>query len=190
MTISLLAFEGSGRPGSLNAKILDIVVEAVRAKGVNVTRVNLRDYHLPIYEMDDEQNFGLPEAAIKLKELFNSHQGFLIASPEYNGAPSALLKNAIDWMSRRAKDEPPLHSFKGKVAGIIAASPGKIGGLRGLYQLNTILFILGTIVLPDIVSINFAGEAFEGDKLKREPDQKAVDTMAARIVHVAKALNT
>jgi chromate reductase len=187
MTLSLLAFEGSGRPGSLNAKVLDIVCEQAQAKGFKVTRINLRDYHLPIYEMDDEQNFGLPEAAIKLKDLFKAHDGFLIASPEYNGAPSALLKNAIDWVSRQHNNEPKLVEFKGKLAGLIGVSPGKMGGLRGLYQLNTILFGLGTIVLPDIVSIGFANDAFDGDKLKNDPDKNAVNAMLSRMEQLSKA---
>lgn len=189
MTVSLLAFDGSGRPGSVNAKILDIVCEAVRAHGVTVTRINLRDYHLPIYEMDDELANGLPEKAIELKKLFNTHDGFLIASPEYNGAPTALLKNAIDWVSRKHGDEKPLQAFKGKVAGLISTSPGKLGGLRGLYMLNTILFGVGTLVLPEIVAIGNNGDAFESDHaLKHDLDKFAVSALAQRIVTVAKAL--
>jgi chromate reductase len=183
MTLSLLAFDGSGRPGSINAQLLDIVCDAVRAKGINVTRINLRDYHLPIYEMDDEIAHGLPETAVALKKLFNSHDGFLIASPEYNGAPTALLKNAIDWVSRKHDDEKPLQGFKGKVAGLISISPGKMGGLRGIYMLNTILFGLGTLVLPEIVAIGNSNDAFASTTaLKNDGDKAAVEALAARLV--------
>lgn len=189
MTISLLAFDGSGRAGSINAQLLDNVVAAVEAAGVKVTRINLRDYHLPIYEKEEEDAHGIPDAGVQLKALFNSHDGFLIASPEYNGAPTALLKNAIDWMSRKHGDEKPLSSFKGKVAAIMSTSPGKMGGLRGLYMLNTILFGLGIVVLPEILSVGMAGDAFDADgKLKNDPDKNAMNAMVSRVIQVTKAL--
>lgn len=190
MTIKILAFDGSGRNGSLNGKVLDLVIEAVQAKGGTVTHINLRDYHLPLYELDEEMAHGLPPAALELKKIFNEHHAFLIASPEHNGAPTALLKNVIDWVSRKHGDEKPLQGFKGKVAGLISASPGKMGGLRGLYHLNTILFGLGTLVLPEIVALGFAGDAFtDTGALKNDPDKNAVANLAARTVTVTKALN-
>jgi NAD(P)H-dependent FMN reductase len=190
MTIKLLAFDGSGRPESINAKVLDIVVSAIRSEKIEVTRINLRDYHLPIYEMDDEIAHGLPQAAIDLKKLFNEHHGLLIASPEYNGAPTALLKNAIDWASRKHGDEKPLQAFKGKVAGLISASPGKLGGLRGIYMLNTILFGLGSIVLPEIIALGGSNDAFdENGQLKNDPDKNAAKNLAARIIDVTTRLN-
>ncbi len=190
MTIKLLAFDGSGRTDSLNGKLLDLVVAAAKSKGATVTRINLRDFHLPLYELDGEIANGLPAAAVELKKLFNEHHGLLIASPEHNGAPTALLKNVIDWVSRKHGDEKPLQGFKGKVVGLISGSPGKLGGLRGLYQLNTILFGLGTLVLPEVVAVGFSGEAFD-DKgaLKNDADKGAVETLATRVVSVTKALH-
>ena len=190
MTIKILAFDGSGRTDSLNGKLLDLTVDAIRSKGVDVTRINLRDFHLPLYELDEEIAHGLPKAALELKKLFNEHHGLLMASPEHNGAPTAFLKNAIDWVSRKHGDEKPLQGFKGKVAGLISGSPGKMGGLRGLYHLNTILFGLGTVVLPDLVAIGFAGDAFDGaGRLKNDPDKGAVENLATRMVAVTKALH-
>ena len=63
------------------------------------------------------------------------HTGFLIASPEYNSSVSGVLKNVIDWTSRPDGDDKPLVCYTGKVAGLMAASPGAFGGMRGLGHL-------------------------------------------------------
>lgn len=189
MTLRVLAFDGSGRTGSMNAKLLAQAVAALEADGVAVTQVQLRDYDLPIYDGDLEAEHGLPENVLKLKKLFNQHPALLIASPEYNGAPTPLLKNALDWVSRTAPGETPTQSLKGKVAGLLAASPGKLGGLRSLIQLNTILFGVGVLVLPEIVSVGFYNDAFDdGGKLKNEPDRKAVAALTKRLQQITKAI--
>lgn len=99
--------------------------------------------------------------------------GFLIASPEYNSSISAVLKHAIDWASRPAPGEPPLVAFRGKVATILAASPGTLGGLRGLVHLRAILGNVGVIVLPDQIAEPHAFEAFDADGLRKDPKQQA-----------------
>jgi NAD(P)H-dependent FMN reductase len=188
MTAKLLAFDGSGRKDSINRKLLDHVVGEVKAAGGTGTVIDLTQFNLPIYNGDIESQ-GLPAAVTQLKELFKEHDGFLIASPEHNGSFTSLLKNAIDWVSRPVKDELPLNCFKGKTVGLLSATPGKIGGLRGIYQLNTVLFILGSLVLPEIVSVGFSGEAFDADgKLTNERDKNAATNLAKRIVKVAEAL--
>jgi chromate reductase len=188
MTAKFLAFDGSGREGSINKKLLDNVVSEVKAAGGTGTVIDLSKYDLPIYNGDIEAK-GLPPAVLELKELFKEHDGFLIASPEHNGSFSSLLKNTLDWVSRPVKGESPLNCFKGKTVGLMAASPGKLGGLRGIYQLNTVLFILGTIVMPEIVSIGFAGEAFDEEgKLKNDKEKDAAANLAKRIVKVTAAL--
>ena len=189
MTAKFLCFDGSGREGSMNKKLLDHVVGEVKAAGGTGTVIDLSKYNLPLYNGDLEGDEGLPEAAKQLKELFKEHDGFLIASPEYNGSFSALLKNVLDWVSRPVAGEPSLNCFKGKTVGLMSTTPGKIGGLRGLYQLNTVMFIMGTIVMPEIVSVPFYKEAFdENGKLKNEADQKAAANLAQRIVKVTEAL--
>jgi NAD(P)H-dependent FMN reductase len=186
MTVKLLAFSGSSREGSMNRKLLEAVIKVVEKNGAKVTHLHLPDFNLPLYDGDVEAK-GMPEGAVKLKELFNSHDGYLIASPEYNGGYSGLLKNTIDWVSRGGMTK----EFKGKIAGLVATAPGKLGGLRGLYQLNTILFGLGVLVLPNIVSIGFYKEAFDGEgQLTQDNDRAAVNTLGERIVTITQALKT
>lgn len=188
MTVKILAFDGSGRKNSINRNIMDhVITKAKECGGVEITQINLMDYDLPFYNGDLEAEHGLPKGVQELKELFRAHDGFLIASPEYNGSFTPLLKNALDWVSRPEKDKPT--PFQGKVAGLVTASGGKLGGLRNIYQLNTLLFTLGTMVLPNIVSIGFYNDAIdENNTLKNENEQRAVDTLARRLTEITAAI--
>ncbi|MSR56996.1 MAG: hypothetical protein EXS05_04920 [Planctomycetaceae bacterium] len=87
---------------------------------------------------------------------------------------TAVLKNAIDWASRRVSPiEPALACFTGKVAAIMSASPGALGGLRGLVHLRSILGNIQVLVLPDQIAIVKAHEAFASDGTLKDPDQQA-----------------
>ncbi|MES2570014.1 MAG: NAD(P)H-dependent oxidoreductase [Verrucomicrobiota bacterium] len=163
----ILAFAGSTRSDSFNKRLVKIAAEGARAAGAEVTGIDLRDFPLPLFDQDLEEAEGMPENGRKLKALFREHDGLLIASPEYNSSISGVLKNAIDWVSRvEEENEPSLVAFRGKAAAICSASPGGLGGLRGLVHLRSILGNIGVLVLPDQVSISTAHEAFEGDALK------------------------
>lgn len=190
MTIKILAFDGSGRKDSINRNVLNHVITELNGdKDVEITQINLHDYDLPIYNGDLESEDGLPETVMKLKELFKSHDALLIATPEYNGSFSPLLKNTLDWVSRPVQGEAYLSEFSGKIAGLITASAGKLGGMRGIYQLNTVLFGVGVTVLPNIVSVAFYNDAIDEDKkLKNDADKNAVAALAKRISKVTKAV--
>src|SRR5437660_769473 len=138
MAAKILAFAGSAKKDSYNKKLVAIAVEGARAAGAEVTLIDLKDYPLPIMDEDLEKE-GTPANATKLKELFKAHDALLIASPEYNSSITPLLKNTIDWVSRPAPGEKPLAAYTGKVALLIAASPGGFGGLRGLVTVRSIL---------------------------------------------------
>jgi len=156
----ILAFAGSAREASFNKRLVKIAAHGAQNAGAEVTLLDLRELPLPIYDADLESAEGLPENARRLKELFSSHDGFLISSPEYNGSISALLKNTIDWVSRPVEGGPPLAGFAGKVAAIMSISPGALGGLRGLVHVRAILSNLKVLVLPDQISIPEANDAF------------------------------
>ena len=158
-TPKILAFAGSTRSGSFNAKVLAVAVEGARSAGADVTVLDLAEYPLPIYHGDLEEAEGLPENAAKLQAVFASHDGFLIASPEYNGFFSPLLKNTLDWISRLPDDAP--EPFSGKIAAIMSASPGGLGGMRGLVHVRQLLTNLGMIVLPDQVAVSSAYKVFD-----------------------------
>ena len=138
---------------------------------------------LPLFDQDLESAQGLPAGAKQFKALLREHDGFLIASPEYNSSFTPLLKNAIDWASRaESKDEPPLAAYRGKVAALLSASPGALGGLRGLVHLRALLGNIGVIVLPDQVAIGAAHEVFDDAGLIKD------ERKSAQIANLARSL--
>ena len=160
----ILAFAGSTRRESFNNKLVRIAEAGARDAGAVVAHLDLCDYRLPIFDQDDESTGGKPDSAKELKQLMIDHEGLLISSPEYNSSITGVLKNAIDWVSRPDDgDEFPLVALRGKVVALMSASPGPLGGLRGLVQLRSILGNLGCLVLPDQVSVPKAYEAFHED---------------------------
>ena len=186
----ITAFAGSTRAASFNKQLVRLAADAARAAGAEVTVVDLRDVALPLFDEDLEAASGLPEGAKKFKSLLRASDGFLIASPEYNSSITAALKNAIDWASRaEGGDEPPLAAYRGKVAALFAASPGALGGLRGLVHLRAILGNIGVIVLPDQVCIPAAHEAFDDSGgLKDERKAKQVGALAKSLVETLRRL--
>ena len=182
----ILAFAGSTRTDSYNKKLVKIASTGATEVGADVTVIDLRDFPVPIYDGDLEQKDGLPFNARKLKDLMLTHQGFLISSPEYNSSISAVFKNTIDWTSRQSEGEMPLACFKNKIAGIMSASPGMLGGLRGLVHVRSILGNIGVIVMPDQIAIAKAHEAFNEDgtlKDKKQEDQvKKIGASVAKIL--------
>ncbi len=171
MPKSILAFSGSTRKGSVNTKLLHVVAGAARDAGAEVTIADLADYDMPIFNEDLEAAHGLPESVKAFKDLLKAHDGLLIASPEYNSSFSPLLKNAIDWASRPREGETPLECFRGKVAGLLAASPGYFGGYRGLQQVRYLLGNIGVVVLPDMFSLPGAFDAFNEDGSLKDEKQ-------------------
>ncbi len=180
----ILAFSGSLRAESFNQKLAAIAAEGARAAGAEVTLISLRDFRMPLFDEDLEAAEGMPPAAQQLKALFASHQGLIIASPEYNSTITAALKNAIDWVSRATEpDEAPLSVLSGKSAAILAASPGGYGGARSLTQLRPFLGNIGIFVLPEQVTIPKAHEAFGTDGKLIDPSQdSAVNSLASSLV--------
>ena len=169
----ILAFAGATRSGSFNKRLIKAGVRGAEAAGAQVTLIDLRDLKLPLYDGDDEEQNGLPEGALKLKALMKAHDGFLISAPEYNSSISAVLKNAIDWASRPAPNEKTLEPFDGKVAALMSASPGALGGLRGLVTVRSILGNIQVIVLPEQFALSKAHEAFNDDDSMKDAKQQA-----------------
>lgn len=187
-TPKILAFAGSTRTGSFNKQLVRIAADAARAAGAEVTLIDLRDLPLPLFDEDFETEHGLPDNAKKLKALFREHDAFLIAAPEYNSSITAVLKNGLDWASRgETDDEPALSAYRGKTAALLSASPGALGGMRGLVHLRAILGNIGVIVLPEQVALPKAHEAFDATgQLKDARPLKQVTALAQGLVSFLK----
>jgi chromate reductase, NAD(P)H dehydrogenase (quinone) len=172
----IVAFAGSTRRDSFNKRLIAIAAEGARQAGAQVSLLDLSDFPMPLFDQDDEDRSGKPERALAFKKHLMDHDGFLIAAPEYNSSITGVLKNAIDWASRADDDDPPggLVAFRGKVVTLMSASPGALGGLRGLVHVRAILGNLGCIVLPDQVAVPKANDAMADGKLVDEKQHASV----------------
>ena len=188
-SVRLLALAGSTREGSYNQRLADLAASAGAASGIHVTPLSLARYDLPLYSEALERS-AFPEAALALKAELAAHDGFLIATPEHNGSIPAVLKNAIDWASRPTGDESlvALTAFRGRVAGLMSASPSPFGGLRALAHLRQILSTIQTLVVTEQVAVPAAHLAFEGAALKEELPRQLLNGLVRRTAQVAAAL--
>jgi NAD(P)H-dependent FMN reductase len=186
----VLVFAGSTREGSFNRLLARLAADAVDRAGGTASLLELRDCPLPLFDQDLEEREGVPANARRLKGLFRAHRGLLLACPEYNSSITPLLKNALDWVSRKEAGEKPLECFEGKVAGLVSASPGALGGLRGLVTVRSILGNIRVLVLPDQLAVPKAHEAFDGSGALKDPAQNAsLDRLAAALVRACAALD-
>lgn len=162
-TIRILAFAGSTRHGALNKKLARAAAAAATRPGVRVTWIDLRDFPIPLYDGDTELQKGQPTAALELRALFKQHDALIIASPEYNGFFSPLVKNTFDWLSRPLDGEERHAAFKDKHVLLLAATRGESGGARGLKQLRQLLSNLKALSHEEQYLLPKGEEAFDDE---------------------------
>ena len=162
----LLVFAGSTRKASYNRQLARVAANLARVAGVDVTLLELSDLQVPMYNADLEAD-GTPADVMMLKQLMFDHPAWVICSPEYNGSTTALLKNTIDWASSPVKTDlvwkDGARAFKGKVVGMLSASPGALGGLRSQSHLAPLLLNMQCWVAPTAFALGHAGDAFDAD---------------------------
>lgn len=187
----ILILAGSTRTGSNNVKLAALAAKELTLLDVDVTRISLQDYPLPLFDPDLEARSGPPANAVKLKQMMTAHQGVFIASPEYSASVTPLLKNAIDWVSRvRERGDPLYAAFKNRVFAIASVSPESSGGLHGLLALRQILELgCGALVIPEQLAIAGADEVF--DELGNIADTHIANqlhALLARLLETARAM--
>ena len=162
--MKLLIFAGSTRQNSWNRKLAHASATLARARGAEVTHIELADFDIPMYNADLEAK-GTPADVIRLKALMFEHPAWIICTPEYNASYPALVKNTIDWCSSPVKADPAwtdgFKPFRGKVVGVLSASPGALGGLRSQSHLVPLLLNLHCWVAPQNYALGRAAEAFD-----------------------------
>jgi len=189
-TPKILAFAGSIRKESFNKRLAKAALVAAKKAGATTTYIDLCDYQMPLYSEDLLSEHGIPKSVVAFKEMLKSHNGFLIASPEYNGSITGVIKNAIDWATIKADDEERMACWNGKIAGLMSASPGALGGVRGLHHLRTILSGIGTFVLPNNLTVANCNTTVPNDEeLADEGLQDRLNTLTAEMVRVVRGLH-
>ena len=172
---SLLVFAGSMRQQSFNRKLAHATAAIARDAGATVTLLELSDFDIPLYHADLEAQ-GTPADVIRLKQTLFDHPAWIICSPEYNGSYTALLKNTIDWASSPVKSNPDWQdggkSFRGKVVGMLSASPGALGGLRSQSHLAPLLINAECWLAPKAFALGSAGSAFDDSGALIQPTHR------------------
>lgn len=188
--IKILIIPASLRSGSLNARLAAAAIDAFVSADVDIVRISLGDFPLPIYDADLESRSGVPKPAVDLKRMIGAHDGVLIVTPEYNSSPPPLLKNAIDWVTRvRDPREPTGHALRGRPFAIASASEGRLGGSRCLAALRLILSGCGATVIPNQLALSAADQAYDDmDRLKHDGDVAALAAMVRQLIDVAQQM--
>lgn len=132
---NILAFSGSNNPESINEKLVQSVVQ--RYSEYDIRFIDLKKFDVPIYSQKIHAQ-GIPQPILDLYNLFQDSEGFIIASPEHNGLPSAFLKNTIDWLSVITQK-----FFDNKPVLLLSTSPGVTGAKTHLSLLAKLIPLWG-----------------------------------------------
>ncbi|OQW61267.1 MAG: NADPH-dependent FMN reductase [Proteobacteria bacterium SG_bin9] len=185
--IKILIIPGSLRTGSLNARLAGVIAREFAKADADVTRISLGDYPLPIYDGDFEAKSGVPANAVNLKRMIGSHHGVVFVTPEYNSSLPALVKNAVDWVTRvEDRGETQGQVFRERAFALASASEGKLGGARGLAAFRLILSGCRALVIPNQLALSFADQAYDdADHLKNPGDVALLQAMVKQLIDVA-----
>jgi NAD(P)H-dependent FMN reductase len=190
--MKILLLPGSRRQNSINVMLLQAVAKRLSAFGVEVDFVGPDDLNAPIYDGDYETDVGIPEDIKRLNTRMNDADGIVVASPEYNGFFSPLLKNTLDWMSRAEDGQLGKQVFIDKPALVLAAAPGPMAAARALPHIRTQLSNLGLNVYRAQLGVGRANTVFgkEGDVvgIVDEHVNQQVDELVDGFVGFAKKL--
>ena len=192
--MKLLIFAGSTRQNSWNRKLAKVTAAMAAASGAEVTHIELGDFDIPMYNADLEAR-GTPADVVRLKQLGYEHPAWIICTPEYNASYPALLKNTLDWISSPIKSDPvwkdDFRSTRGKVVGVLSASPGALGGLRSQSHLVPLLMNLHFWVAPTNYALGRAATAFdEQGQLVEDAAKKKVQAVVDQVLWAAQRLVT
>ncbi len=190
--MKLLVFAGSTRQNSYNRQLARAAAAMARASGAEVTHLELADFDVPMYNADLEAQ-GTPADVIRLKQVLHEHPAWIICTPEYNASYPALLKNTLDWVSSPVKGHPEwtdgMKSSRGKVVGVLSASPGALGGLRSHSHLAPLLINLECWLAPKNFALGRAGDAFDSEgALKDERARHSVQAVIDQVIWAAARL--
>ncbi|MFE6617731.1 NADPH-dependent FMN reductase [Streptomyces sp. NPDC008086] len=144
MSVRILALVGSLRAGSHNRQLAEAAVKLAPEGAEVVLFEGLAE--IPFYNEDIDVEGGIPATAAKLREAAQSADAFLLFSPEYNGTIPAVLKNAIDWLSRPYG----AGAFGGKPVAVVGTAFGQFGGVWAQDETRKAVGIAGGRVLEDV----------------------------------------
>lgn len=162
--INVVAIPGSLRKASVTGQLLRSL-QAIAPDDMEITIVTLDD--IPVYNQDIEDE-GFPPAVQALRDAVEKADALILATPEYNGAMSGVIKNGIDWLSRGGL-------LGKKIAAPISGSPGALGATKAQESLRAVMTHLGMYTLPrPAIAVPQLGQKLDGDTITDEMTAKFV----------------
>lgn len=152
---NIVAFSGSNNPDSINEKLIQSII--LRFPDYDIRFIDLKKFDAPIYSQTIHSK-GIPKTILDLYEIFQESEGFIIASPEHNGLPTAFLKNTIDWLSVITQK-----FFDNKPVFLVSTSPGATGARTHLGVLSKLIPLWGG-KLKATYSLGSFDSTFDVDK--------------------------
>lgn len=171
----ILTVSASNSKNSINRTLLALASSKI--EGHEVTMLDIRDYPMPFFSLDREENEGHPETAKQVRALFAEYDAFIIASPEHNGSMPAEFKNLIDWVSRLGDLQNPMFATK-KAVLLLSTSPGPRGGATNIQTLTQLMPFWGADVKGSFSLGSFFDHFVDG-KLNAEKDQELTNSVMA-----------
>ena len=170
--VKIVGIGGSLRPQSYSQQALQLAAQRVEALGAEVKILDLRQMELPFCNGQDDYS-DYPDVE-KLRSQVKSADGLILATPEYHGGVSGVLKNALDLMS--------FEHLSDKVTGLISV----LGGQSNSNALNDLRLIARWVhawVIPEQIAIGQAWKAFDSEgKLLDEKLSQRFDKFAQSLV--------
>lgn len=183
----LLIVPGSQRRGSLNLRLAAAAATQAASTGFSVQTIDLRALQLPVYDGDLEADQGVPTSTQTLHDAIAQSDALLFVTPEYNGFPTPLVINAMDWLSRLPDG---MKVTQHRPLGLLSASPGAMGGLLSMNHLRTYLQTrFGMIPVPEQFALGKADQAFDAEgQLVEERARKQLQAVLGALYGLALAL--
>lgn len=165
----IVAFGASSSSKSINKALA--IHAAGKVSDASITIIDLQEYVLPLFSVDAEEEYGIPEGAHKFSKLIESADGLVISLAEHNGTYTAVFKNLLDWLSRI-----DMKVWKGKPILLLSTSPGNRGAATVLAAAKAYFpFMDGNIIagfsLPSFYE-NFSNAGITNIELAEELGQK------------------
>ncbi len=174
MGIEIVTICGSVRPGNFTAKALALVVDELRRQDkVQVTEIDLADVELAL----PGRSVSDPAALEVFQKTVRRATGIVLATPEYHGSFSSVVKLAIENMGFPS-------GLAGKPVALLGVAAGRIGAIKSLEHLRSVCGHIGSIVLPSLVSIANVQTLFDAEGNCLDPAaEKQIRSVATSLVH-------
>ena len=169
----LITFAGSNSKNSINKQLA--VYAANEVNDTEVIVLDLNDFDLPIYSIDFEMEYGVPEEAQIFLEEIKSSDGIILSLAEHNGAYASVFKNIFDWMSRI---DSKLWSNKPML--LMATSPGGRGGASVLEIAKGRFPFMGGNIIADFSLPSF-GQNFSDAGISNPEIKKNFDAAISKL---------